>query len=87
MSERLLDAKEVAARLNVPTSWVREQARANAMPCLRLGRYVRFEWDAVEVWLEQQRVGQWRKHRPRVALDTPPSDGPDDSVLTSVRSY
>ena len=52
MSERLLDAREVAERLNVPVSWVRESTRSGAMPHLRLGRYVRYELGEVETWLE-----------------------------------
>jgi excisionase family DNA binding protein len=46
--------EEVAARLKVPNSWVYEKNRAgcrNPMPCLRLGRYVRFDWSAVITWL------------------------------------
>ena len=52
MTDRLLDAKEVAARLNVPVSWVRESTRSGGMPCVQLGRYRRYEWAAVERWLE-----------------------------------
>jgi excisionase family DNA binding protein len=66
MSERLLDANEVAALLNVPASWVREQSRTGTIPCLRLGRYVRFEREAVISWLGDQRAGQWREHRPSI---------------------
>lgn len=50
-AERLLDAAEVAEMLAVPVSWVREATRSGAMPCVRLGRYVRFERDEVEAWL------------------------------------
>jgi excisionase family DNA binding protein len=53
LTERLLDAREVAERLGVPVSWVRESSRSGAMPCVRLGRYVRFERAAVEAWLEE----------------------------------
>ena len=53
MSERLLDARAVAERLGVPESWVRESARSGAMPCVRLGRYVRFDLADVERWLEE----------------------------------
>ena len=53
MSDRLLDAREVAPRLGVPVSWVRESARSGAMPCVRLGRYVRFDLADVEAWLEE----------------------------------
>ena len=55
MNERLLDANEVADLLNVPVSWVRESTRSRAMPCVRLGRYVRFERDAVIAWLKECR--------------------------------
>lgn len=55
MSERLLTAVEVAELLAVPVSWVRESTRSGAMPCVRLGRYVRFERAAVEGWIEECR--------------------------------
>jgi excisionase family DNA binding protein len=51
MSDRLLDAREIAERLGVPESWVRESARSGAIPCVRLGRYVRFDLADVEEWL------------------------------------
>ena len=41
MTERLLDAAEVAEWLGVPVSWVRESTRSGAMPCVELGRYRR----------------------------------------------
>jgi excisionase family DNA binding protein len=66
-SDRLLDAKEVARRLNVPETWVRAETRAGRMPHLELGRYRRYDWDAVIAWLETQRAGQWRKHRPSLS--------------------
>jgi excisionase family DNA binding protein len=52
MNDRLLDAAEVAERLNVPTSWPLEMARSSRIPHVRLGRYVRFVWTDVEAWLE-----------------------------------
>ena len=51
MSERLLTAPELAERLAVPKSWILESARSGAMPCVRLGRYVRFDLADVEAWL------------------------------------
>jgi excisionase family DNA binding protein len=66
MGERLLTAEEVAERLAVPESWVRQETRAGRMPCLALGRYRRYEWEAVTTWLEGQRAGQWRKYEPKV---------------------
>ena len=64
MSDRLVDAQAVADRLDVPVSWVREQTRSGAIPHLRLGRYVRFDLEDVDEWLETQRAGRWRKYRP-----------------------
>jgi excisionase family DNA binding protein len=63
---RLLEANEVAERLGVPTSWVRQETRAGRIPHLELGRYKRYDWQAVAEWLETQRAGQWRRHQPKV---------------------
>jgi excisionase family DNA binding protein len=66
VTERLLEAREVAELLSVPVSWVRAETRAGRIPHLELGRYRRYEREAVLAWLETQRAGQWRKHVPRV---------------------
>jgi len=66
MTDRLLTAAEVAELLSVPESWVRRETRAGRLPCLELGRYRRYERQAVVHWLEDQRAGQWRKHQPKV---------------------
>jgi excisionase family DNA binding protein len=64
MSERLVDAQAVAERLGVPRSWVLQQARADAIPTIRLGRYVRFDLDDVDRWLgECKRPGRAIKFR------------------------
>lgn len=52
MSTRLVDATEIATMLGVPTSWVRESARAGSILTIRLGRYVRFDPDDVAAWIE-----------------------------------
>jgi excisionase family DNA binding protein len=46
----LLDATEAARLLSVPASWVLAEARANRIPHVRLGRYVRFSADDLEEW-------------------------------------
>lgn len=69
MSGRLLTAAEVADRLSVPESWVRQESREGRMPHVRLGRYVRYEWPGVVEWLGEQRAGRWRKHRPSLEGD------------------
>jgi len=58
----ILDSVELARRLSVPTSWVREQVRsrsADPIPHLRLGRYRRFQWGHPDLiaWLERRRRG------------------------------
>ena len=58
MTDRLLDAAEVAARLGVPKSWVLGSARSGAMPHVRLGRYVRFDLVDVEAWLRELQAGR-----------------------------
>jgi excisionase family DNA binding protein len=63
-ADRLLEAREVAAMLGVPISWVRRESREGDMPCLRLGRYVRYDRAAVIDWLVEQRSGRWRTHKP-----------------------
>ncbi len=53
-TEDILTPEELASRLKVPDSWVYEKTRGrcrNPIPCLRLGRYVRFDWAAVAAWL------------------------------------
>ena len=58
----LITAAELAARWRVPTSWIFNHTRertpaAERIPCVRLGRYCRFEWASpqLELWLEKHR--------------------------------
>jgi excisionase family DNA binding protein len=64
VSDRLFTAVEVAELLSVPETWVRSETRAGRLPHLQLGRYRRYEREAVLHWLEAQRAGQWRNVRP-----------------------
>jgi excisionase family DNA binding protein len=57
----LLTPAELAAKLNVPVSWIREKTRERArvrdrdpLPVIRLGKYVRFRLTEVEEWLARQ---------------------------------
>jgi len=58
----LIDSAELAERWRVPESWIRNRTRARTpkeerIPCVRLGRYVRFEWGSprLQNWLEKKR--------------------------------
>jgi hypothetical protein len=62
----IIDSKELARRWNVPETWVREQTRSRAadrLPCVRLGKYVRFEWGSPELqqWFARRRTGSKTK--------------------------
>ena len=48
MSASLIDAEELAMRLNVPKSWVYASARSGRIPSVRLGKYRRFDYEAVQ---------------------------------------
>jgi hypothetical protein len=57
----LLTPAQLAERLAVPISWIFEKTRRRArerdwdpLPCLKLGRYTRFDWQAVQAWLQRQ---------------------------------
>jgi excisionase family DNA binding protein len=43
--EDLLTLDEVVAWLRVPRSWVYERTRKGQIPCLKLGKYLRFDRD------------------------------------------
>jgi len=55
--EDVLTPKELAKRLKVPLSWVYEKSRARGqfngapLPCLRVGRYLRFAWPDIVAWM------------------------------------
>ena len=51
----LLKVEELAAALNVPVSWVYKKAEQGALPCLRVGRYLRFDLARVLASLEASR--------------------------------
>lgn len=57
----LLTPEQLAIRLSVKTSWIREKTRTRArrrdsdpLPTIFLGKYVRFRWTEVSAWLERQ---------------------------------
>jgi len=60
-SVEILTPQQVAERLQLPESWVYEQTRNRAsvrcpdpLPCMKVGRYLRFKWSDVLAWLERQ---------------------------------
>jgi Helix-turn-helix domain len=55
----LLDAGQAGTLLGVPASWLLAQARRDAIPHVRLGKYVRFDEVDLLAWLET--VKGWPK--------------------------
>ena len=59
-SIQIIDSKELATRLRVPESWVRDRVRVRSddpLPHVKIGRYVRFEWGSPDL------VEWWARHR------------------------
>lgn len=46
----LLKPEQAADLLGVPKSWVMAEARRDAIPHVRLGKYVRFDQEELETW-------------------------------------
>jgi excisionase family DNA binding protein len=49
--DQLLTADDVAELMRVTRAWVYAETRRNALPRLRLGRYVRYRRSAIEAWM------------------------------------
>ncbi|HEV3322654.1 MAG TPA: helix-turn-helix domain-containing protein [Solirubrobacteraceae bacterium] len=58
LAEPLLDCAAAAALLNVRVSWGRDAARLGQLPCLRVGRHLRFTRVMLEEWLDGQLAGR-----------------------------
>ncbi len=55
LNEPLLTPREAAALLAVRVSWVYDAVRAVRVPCVRVGRHVRFLRSDLERWIANQR--------------------------------
>ena len=58
--DKLLNIEELSQKLHVPKSWLYVRTRKTgpgAIPKVKLGRYVRFQWEDIEKWIRsQQRI-------------------------------
>jgi excisionase family DNA binding protein len=50
----LLRPEQAAELLAVKTSWVYDAVRTGRLPCLRVGRHIRFTKTMLETWLAEQ---------------------------------
>ena len=55
LDDPLLRAEEIARLLSVKPSWVYDKVRAGELPCLHVGRHLRFTRRMIETWLADQR--------------------------------
>ncbi len=58
--DELLTVEELAQWLKVPPSWIYERTRRRGegrLPYIKLGKYLRFEEQAIRQFLERQRTG------------------------------
>jgi hypothetical protein len=54
----ILTPQELAKRLKVPQSWVYDKQRRHhkdPLPTLHMGRYIRFDFNEVLVWVHRQK--------------------------------
>ena len=65
LGERLLTAREVAARLGVSERWVRDHAtrRNPRIPAIKLGPLVRFRWADMQEFVAKLETEKNFKHR------------------------
>ena len=61
----ILTPEQLAERLKVQVSFIYENTRkragvrnADPLPCIRMGKYLRFYWPEVEKWLERRQGGR-----------------------------
>lgn len=56
-SKALVDVETIARFLAISKSWVYEQAKRHGLPHFQVGRYLRFDQNEVERWLQTKRQG------------------------------
>ena len=55
LTSPLLSAGQAAGMLSVRPSWIYDAARRGELPCVRLGKHVRFLRSDLEHWVARQR--------------------------------
>jgi hypothetical protein len=60
VNQKLIGVNKLAEVLGVRPSWVYARTRLkgpDSIPCLRVGKYLKFEFDKVMDWLKSQNEG------------------------------
>lgn len=58
MNQNLIGIDEMAAKLNVPVSWIYSRTRTKEIPFYKIGRYVRFNAEEVVQWFRAKTMAQ-----------------------------
>lgn len=61
LDEPLLTAADAAAVLSVRTSWIYDAARSGELPCVRIGKHVRFLRSDLERFVAEHRRGRFER--------------------------
>jgi excisionase family DNA binding protein len=65
VTDRLMNASEVADLLSVSERWVRDATRDGRLPHVVLGRYRRYDPADLADWIEAQKSGSRRRSKPK----------------------
>ena len=57
-STRLVDISDAAETLGVSVRYVRRLVAERRIPYVKLGHYIRFDRDELELWIDESRVRQ-----------------------------
>jgi excisionase family DNA binding protein len=63
---RLLTSEQLAEQTSIPATWFEEAARRDEIPCVRVGKYVRFDLDEVLSSLNPRIASARVKHKPLI---------------------
>ena len=68
LAEPLLKPEQAAKLLPVRTSWIYEAVRSGSLPCLKVGRHIRFSRPMLEEWLATRTANsRWHYRSPAAA--------------------
>lgn len=59
LEEPLMTAAQAASMLSVRTSWIYDAARSGLLPCVHIGKHVRFLRSDLEPFVGEQRSGRF----------------------------
>jgi excisionase family DNA binding protein len=63
MTAQLLTAEDVAGLIGMGTDWIYAQVRADRIPHLKLGRFVRFRAESIDQWICELERGGYDERR------------------------